>query len=269
MNIFISWSGDHSKKIASTLKNWLSDVFQSDQFFMSLHDIDAGARWANKLNSALEDSNFGIVCLTQDNLKAPWLLFEAGALSKAIQGSHVVPYLLDLKTTDIDWPLAQFQGVSSDKEGTLKLVQSINEIRETKLSEEKLQRSFNKWWPDLEAQLNKILSQLRVPPENQNEIPIVRSERAMIEEILELVRPKNKPHSRQNVTIDQGEMYFENQSVHNYSSEDLVKMTTDQILRYIEQVNKRYSITPYIGEETALEGKRKIAEAELAKRKNQ
>jgi hypothetical protein len=193
MKIFISWSGERSKDVASSLKNWLSDVFQDDEIFMSDHDIEAGARWANKLNAELEESSFGIICLTSDNLKAPWLLFEAGALSKAIDESHVVPYLLNLKSTNVAGPLAQFQSVSADKEGTLKLIRSINEVRERKLLEEKLLKLFNKWWPDLEEKLQII-------PAVEEDKDIDRSDRALLEEILELLRVKINSQPKQNTS---------------------------------------------------------------------
>lgn len=183
MKIFISWSGERSKQVASALKGWLPDVFQGDDIFMSEHDIEAGARWGNRLNLELEESRFGIVCLSPENLTSPWLLFEAGALSKAIEDSHVVPYLLELKKIDVAGPLSQFQGVSSDEEGTFKLVQSINETREKPLTTEALKKGFNKWWNDLKQQLDTI-----APTEK----PVVhRQDRELLEEILQIIRSQN------------------------------------------------------------------------------
>ena len=79
MEVFISWSGDRSEKVAEALRDWLPSVIQSVNPFMSASDIEQGSRWLNDLGIHLENAQFGLICLTQENLKAPWLLFEAGA----------------------------------------------------------------------------------------------------------------------------------------------------------------------------------------------
>lgn len=84
MKVFISWSGARSKAVASKLREWLPDVIQNIEPWMSRHDIKAGERWDKELSGELNDSKFGIICLTSDNYDAPWILFEAGALSKTI-----------------------------------------------------------------------------------------------------------------------------------------------------------------------------------------
>ncbi|HEX2208894.1 MAG TPA: toll/interleukin-1 receptor domain-containing protein [Longimicrobium sp.] len=190
MDIFISWSGDRSRFVASALKTWISDVFLDVRPWMSAHDIEAGARWGAELEAKLEASNFGILCLTPENLDAAWLLYEAGSLAKAVSKARVVPYLVELKATDVAGPLAQFQGVAADTEGTFKLLQAVDALREQPLEGERLRRQFEKWWPDLEAQLGSI------PPPPPG-TPVQRSDRALLEEILEgirrLQRPSNKP----------------------------------------------------------------------------
>ncbi len=117
MKVFISWSGDRSKTIANALKPWLKDVFQGIGVWMSDHDIRAGARWSSALGGELEAAKFGIICLTPENLKSHWLTFEAGALSKSINESSVVPYRFQLRTADVGPPLSQFQGVDANEEG--------------------------------------------------------------------------------------------------------------------------------------------------------
>src|SRR5258705_12105319 len=96
MKIFISWSGSRSHKLANQLRAWLPHVIQNIEPFMSSGDIATGARWRTNVSSELEKCNFGIICLTPENLRAPWIHFEAGALSKAVGNSHVAPMLLDL-----------------------------------------------------------------------------------------------------------------------------------------------------------------------------
>src|SRR5687768_11823426 len=156
MKIFISWSGDRSRVVAKALKTWLSGICPNEQVFMSEHDIHAGLRWESSLNSELESSNFGIICLTPENLNAAWLLFESGALSKTITVARVVPYRFELNATDVLQPLAQFQGVNADADGTFKLLESINAAREERLPVDQLKRNFRVWWPEMETDLKEI-----------------------------------------------------------------------------------------------------------------
>ena len=181
MKVFISWSGNRSKIVARTLKVWLGDIFHDVEVWMSAHDINAGARWGSELSAVLEASSFGILCLTPENLDSPWIIFEAGSLAKTVDTARVVPYLLEVSPTQVRFPLAQFQGVRADQTGTLRLVESLNSTQKNPLENERLQRAFAKWWPDLESKLNSI-------PPPRAATPSLRTERELLEEILELIR---------------------------------------------------------------------------------
>lgn len=101
MKVFLSWSGELSHKIALELREWLPFVIQSIEPYVSSEDIDKGTRWSIDIAKELEDSSFGILCVTPQNLNAPWLNFEAGALSKAFENSFVSPFLFGLKPSDL------------------------------------------------------------------------------------------------------------------------------------------------------------------------
>ena len=122
MKIFISWSGNKSKMIAESLREWLPNIIQSLDPWMSSEDIDKGSRWYVDVISVLEKSHFGIICLTSDNIKSSWIHFEAGALSKALNKSLVCPYLFEIDHSMIEGPLVQFQGTLSTKEDTNRLL---------------------------------------------------------------------------------------------------------------------------------------------------
>ena len=77
--------------------------------------IAKGARWSPEIAKELQETSFGIVCVTPENTNAPWLLFETGALSKTIEGTHVRPYLLGVKPTDLEGPLAELQAANAKR----------------------------------------------------------------------------------------------------------------------------------------------------------
>lgn len=72
---------------------------------VSSEDIDKGARWSTDIAKELEDSTFGILCVTKENLEAPWLSFKAGALSKTMEKSFVTPFLFDIKRSEVQGPI--------------------------------------------------------------------------------------------------------------------------------------------------------------------
>lgn len=158
MSVFLSWSGPRSKRIAQQLRTWIPNVLQAAEVWMSDVDIEAGMRGIHEIFVHLEKARVGIICLTPENLTAPWLLFEAGALSKqVVEKSRVCPYLMDLAATDVPKPIAEFQAVTADEEGTRRLLKSVNtSLDKGALPEDKLEKTFAVWWPELNAALEEI-----------------------------------------------------------------------------------------------------------------
>src|SRR4030081_1653296 len=94
-NVFISWSGERSRRAAEALRGWLRIVLQNAKPWMSDTDIEKGSRGLDEVSRALEGMKVGIICLTPENLAAHWILFEAGALSKFLDTkSRLCTYLL-------------------------------------------------------------------------------------------------------------------------------------------------------------------------------
>lgn len=181
MKIFVSWSGPLSHRVATILRIWLPNVIQSVDAYVSSEDIDKGARWSPEIARELEASDFGIICVSKENLNAPWLLFEAGALSKKFERGRVSPFLIDLKISDISGPLAQFQATPFSKKDINKLMQSINKSAESSVLEDgRLGVSFDKWWPDLEKDLNEAIT----ARPSANVAETVRPERDLLEEVV-------------------------------------------------------------------------------------
>jgi hypothetical protein len=156
MKLFISWSGERSEALARGLREWLPLVLHFIEPWLSQSDIQPGERWSAEVAKELEGSNFGIICVSRDNLSSPWLLFEAGALAKSMQDGRVIPLLLDLDFKEVTGPLAQFQAKKSEASGIKELVSSLNKAATAPVPELQLDRLFSALWPDLEKSISTI-----------------------------------------------------------------------------------------------------------------
>jgi hypothetical protein len=126
--------------------------------FISSGDINKGNRWSDTLAHELNDSQFGIICLTPYNIDAAWINFEAGALSKIIDRSFVSPFLFGVDSATLNGPLSQFQSTIFDKKDIFNLLTSINNRfdPDIRLEQELLRNEFEKWWENLKQALDAI-----------------------------------------------------------------------------------------------------------------
>ncbi len=199
MNIFISWSGNKSKAVAELLDEWLQCVIQAVDPWMSSKDIDRGALWFSEINDQLQNTTIGIICLTQQNLNKPWILFEAGALAKGLTESRVCTFLIDVQPTDIGTPLSQFNHTFPNKDGLWELVRTLNSsLKEKALKEKILEQVFDTYWPQFEAQFNSILQdhpvgeQVKKREENDILLEILSSTRSMERRVRDLERGSSR-----------------------------------------------------------------------------
>ena len=159
MKVFLSWSGDVSRKVAAELHTWLPYMLQRVKPFISSGDISKGDRWSDVLANELQDASYGIICVTPYNIHKPWINFEAGALSKFISRQCIAPVLFGFQSTaDVRGPFAQFQSALCTKEEIFSLVYSINNSMslEEQIKEDILRETFEVWWERLERGFNDI-----------------------------------------------------------------------------------------------------------------
>jgi hypothetical protein len=182
--VFISWSGELSRKLGEALRNWLPSTLQYVKPYFTPSDVEKGTKWDSEISHELGTPDFGIFCITSDNTEKPWILFEAGALSKGIDKSRVCTLLFEIEQTEIKPPLANFQATKFIKEDFKKLVATINNVAgDSRIDSPVLEKVFNRCWPELEEEVNTILQ-----THDKGVKPKKRTERDIIEELLELTR---------------------------------------------------------------------------------
>lgn len=219
MKVFISWSGNKSHKVALVFRDWFPSVIQSIEPYVSSEDIDKGARWSTDIAKELENSTFGILCVTKENLQAPWLSFEAGALSKTMDKSFVSPFLFDIKRSEVKGPILQFQSTIFHKDDIKKLVNTLNKAcGETSIPDSRLEKAFEVWYPTLETELNKIKGVIDEPDDDKKKEELVSPSSEILEEILDLSRNNQKLLRSPDSKIQD-------------SLEELKKMVHEQLIR--------------------------------------
>jgi hypothetical protein len=185
MRVFISWSGEPSHAVALALRAWFPSVIQSIEPYVSSEDIEKGAPWFVEIAQELNDTAFGIICVTRANASSRWLNFEAGALFKSVENvkSRVSPFLIDLKATDLVGPLAQLQTTEPNRDDVTRLVKLFDSQSELQIGVARVEAAIEKWWPDLEKQLESARrsAQTAAKPER-------RDPQDLLEEILEITR---------------------------------------------------------------------------------
>src|SRR3984885_10178551 len=182
MRVFLSWSGQRSRKVAFALRDWLPNVIQAVDPFMSSEDIPKGAQWTAKLTAELKEAAFAIICVTPENQHKAWLNFEAGALSNALTDARVCPLLLDIATTDVDGPLSVYQMAEINEADMHRVLRSLNEHAQPPLTTEKLSIAFERWWPDFRQSIESI------GPVAATQASSHRTTDDMVREVLDVVR---------------------------------------------------------------------------------
>jgi TIR domain len=124
MKLFISFSGETSHQIAQNVRNFLTLILPAVKPFLTSADVDKGARWAGEISRELGQSNYGIICLTADNLQSQWLAFEAGALAKQVE-ARAATLLFGLNHEQVPYPLKMFQGTLFNKADVRQLVGTL------------------------------------------------------------------------------------------------------------------------------------------------
>jgi hypothetical protein len=187
MQVFISWSAEPSRPIARALRNWLPLVIQRVEPWMSEEEIRSGRRWEDAVATGLDQSHFGLICVTRSNQHNPWLLFEAGAIAKQLNVAQVVPICIDLAPSDITGPLAGYQAVTLDHDGMNRLVRDINVACESPMPPQNVDAVFERMWPDLDRAVTAAKLSTQTQDSSAGE-KSGRTEDEMLSELIDRVR---------------------------------------------------------------------------------
>ena len=200
MKVFISWSGDHARKVAELLKKHIERVNQRVQVFVSSESIGPGTVWFEVIMHELDETSYGIVCVTKSHINRPWLLFEAGAMAAKFKKDGVVPLLVDAKNSDLnDSPLKHFNAVDLERDKIHRIHHAINERMANddkgNLEKGRLDESFESDWPSFKEAVDAIkMSEDQRTPDGSS----AESDRrdGTLDEILGLVRRIDRSTAR-------------------------------------------------------------------------
>jgi|HubBroStandDraft_4_1064222.scaffolds.fasta_scaffold135426_1 hypothetical protein len=202
LRVFISWAGDQAETLGKGFRDFLPDVVNGIEPFISASDIDKGTRWSDALKQNLQESPCAIVCVTPESLKHVWVAFQTGAISRAAGGpddakARIWTYLLGLGSQDLQLtPFAAYQATRATKEDTFRLVESINNLSPDPAKPDSLERKFERlFWPSFEAVISKAAtaSSAHVVASKPNDL---------LSEILLTVRTIQDDLKRQSAKID-------------------------------------------------------------------
>ncbi|MFX1250790.1 MAG: DUF1045 domain-containing protein [Promethearchaeota archaeon] len=157
LKIFISWSGKVSHKVALAFREWIPDLVPKTTSFVSSEDISKGDNWFSILSETLDTTDFGILCITKEDMRTAWISFELGWLKS--KGIPVSPFLFDLESEEIKGtPEEYFQITYFRKDEIRKLVDGIVKAYNSKYKPKIYldPADFDLKWPDLETKLLKI-----------------------------------------------------------------------------------------------------------------
>lgn len=188
MKVFISWSGKLSNDVALLLKEFVSNVIQVIEPWMSQDDIQHGTVWFSKITEELKATQIGVVCLTKENIDKPWILFESGALVNKVGEGKLLTLLINLEHSDVFPPLSQFNLTDPDKEGFFKMFKSLNSsLSDSRLEDGKLETSFNAHWDKFYIGFNEVVK-------NSSNVDALkkRTQPEILGEVLNVVRSIEK-----------------------------------------------------------------------------
>ena len=151
--VFLCWSKDRSKAIAEGWAKLLPEIVSGKPILST--EFQKGREWSATLRNDLNEAKTGIIFLTPENVAAPWIHFEAGALATAVgsRNGEVFTYVYGFDPGKLAGPLSAYQSTVATKEDTRRLVHDVCVAMESKPPTEEI---YSRWWAKLKAVLDEI-----------------------------------------------------------------------------------------------------------------
>lgn len=151
--IFLCWSKDRSKAIAEGWAHLLPEIVKCRPMLST--EFQKGRDWSAILRKNLDEAATGIVFLTPENVAAPWIHFEAGALATAVgrRSGDVFTYVYGFDPGKLEGPLADYQSTIATKEDTWRLLRALCAALER---DPPAGDAYSEWWTKLETSMAEI-----------------------------------------------------------------------------------------------------------------
>jgi hypothetical protein len=154
----VCWSGERSRQVAEILDERLRELLgQSFEVFRSTQ-IEKGSVWFDEVTAALDVARAGLICLTPENRRAPWLHFEVGALARKLRdgGRQGSIFTFLLEPSELESPLSAYQATVAERADTYRLVESIVRAMGLEGAAKDWGLRYDGWWRELRAELDRI-----------------------------------------------------------------------------------------------------------------
>lgn len=113
MELFLSWSGDRSRKLAEAVRGLLVSLYGGRKIRTHLSaDIAKGEPWSDALVNHLRASEAVLICLTPEALASTWITYEAGYIVGRTESPRVFTLLYEVTSNDIPDPLRSYQSTT-------------------------------------------------------------------------------------------------------------------------------------------------------------
>lgn len=225
MKIFISWSKSKSKQLAELTKNFICNTLDNNIEIFFSPEMYKGTCVDFEIHQNLLSCNKCIVCVTADNFKNPWLMYESGVVygsnySTNSKNSIVIPILFEYIpnwSSWIDKPLNRYVPISIQDNNFInskkEFERFFNELAEESRSKIK---NFSKNWNTYIKAVQNILQKEQQIPDNCKDL------------FYQLIKDKNHKFTMESPEINMNHILFHK----GYSTNALTELLIENIMIY-------------------------------------
>jgi hypothetical protein len=189
MKLFISWSQDFSMEVAKALETFITSVLQNAEPWMSTSKLKPGDAWKREIFENLQGVNTGMLVVTKENFLKPWLLFEAGAISKGDISNKIIVFLVDLTVDELGDPLQTYQTCDRSRDSMWKMIEGINRPgQQGAVPSERIRSTFVLHHEEFIRRLEEIETKFKKDEAEKAEIPPKTPEMERLDELHELTQ---------------------------------------------------------------------------------